>query len=102
MANTERLPLPVDPVRDAHIERTNRLSVGIVRFFLLFAIIFQAVAAVTVLVTLWVHTTALTTGIAAMVISALWIMWLRMVEFERFRPATPVTNARFRRPDRPE
>jgi hypothetical protein len=106
MANTDRLPVqrpgsqePFDAAREAHIDRTNRLSVGIVRFFLLLAVIFHAAASVFVISTLWVHTTALTTGIGAMVISALWIMWLRMVEFERFRPASPQTTQRFRKPE---
>lgn len=78
-------------------ERTNRMSVGLVRTLLFAAVFAQLGFVIALLVWLWHWAGPGATFLVGALCTAIWVAWLRMVEFERFRPAAPVTQ-RFKAP----
>jgi hypothetical protein len=89
-----------DHARDLHAERSNRVPVSLGRVLLLTVIGLQAILFVALEIWLTVNLSLGTALIVGVIVTALWIVWLRMVEFDRFTGtnAAPPTQ-RFKRPE---
>lgn len=81
-------------------DKTNRLSSGLVRILLWVAVVAHILVVVAAVVWLWVRfETPLPALIVAIVMSAIWVAWLRQVEFARaYEPVVPTVTRRFRAP----
>lgn len=103
---TER---PDAELRRQNVERTNRLSLELVRWLLLGFVTSAAIFSASLIWWLWVNVSPGLGLMAGLVISSLWVVWCRSVEFNRVFPANedwePPARfrapepARFRRPD---
>lgn len=91
---------PQDPALELHKERSERMPVSLGRVLLLAVVFLQAVIFFALEIWLIIYMTLGTALVVGLIVTALWILWLRMVEFDRFTGTTTAPPAqRFKRPE---
>lgn len=96
----ERRRAYLDQRHQDNVDRTNRLSSGLVRILLWVAVAAHLGFVGWLFVWMWNYfENPLPSILLVIVMSGIWIPWLRVVEFERMHPITPPTPIqRFRAP----